>query len=130
MYGLAFRIKNVRFNAIFAANSEARNFSFSSMRVCGMFCCANKHALSLCIVQVDSLVSPFLHLLFSSLNLNCFFGAPLTKVWAIADSKREGYLGFKEFVISMQVIFFIKMRIIVLSEFDINRFLVLNTFEL
>ncbi|RHN67183.1 putative EH domain-containing protein [Medicago truncatula] len=27
----------------------------------------------------------------------------LKQVWAIADSKREGYLGFKEFVISMQI---------------------------
>jgi len=25
------------------------------------------------------------------------------KVWAVADSKREGYLGFREFVIAMQV---------------------------
>lgn len=25
------------------------------------------------------------------------------KVWAIADSKRQGYLGFAEFVIAMQV---------------------------
>ncbi|XP_073224447.1 EH domain-containing protein 1-like isoform X2 [Cicer arietinum] len=28
----------------------------------------------------------------------------LKQVWAIADSKREGYLGFKEFVISMQLV--------------------------
>ncbi|TKY46952.1 EH domain-containing protein 1 [Spatholobus suberectus] len=28
----------------------------------------------------------------------------LKQVWAIADSKREGYLGFKEFVIAMQLI--------------------------
>ncbi|KAG4923857.1 hypothetical protein AAZX31_18G086700 [Glycine max] len=28
----------------------------------------------------------------------------LKQVWAIADSKREGYLGFKEFVIAMQLV--------------------------
>lgn len=27
-----------------------------------------------------------------------------SKVWAIADSKRQGYLGFKEFVTAMQVV--------------------------
>lgn len=27
------------------------------------------------------------------------------KVWAIADSKRQGFLGFNEFVTAMQVIF-------------------------
>ncbi|PNX74858.1 eh domain-containing protein 1-like, partial [Trifolium pratense] len=25
-------------------------------------------------------------------------------VWAIADSKRQGYLGFQEFIIAMQVV--------------------------
>lgn len=25
------------------------------------------------------------------------------KVWAIADAKRQGYLGFKEFITAMQV---------------------------
>jgi EH domain-containing protein 1 len=27
----------------------------------------------------------------------------LKQVWAIADSKRQGYLGFQEFIIAMQV---------------------------
>lgn len=27
-----------------------------------------------------------------------------SKVWAIADSKRQGYLGFKEFITAMQVV--------------------------
>ncbi|GKV17735.1 hypothetical protein SLEP1_g28199 [Rubroshorea leprosula] len=28
----------------------------------------------------------------------------LKQVWAIADSKRQGYLGFKEFIIAMQLV--------------------------
>jgi EH domain-containing protein 1 len=31
------------------------------------------------------------------------FGDLRAKVWAIADSKRQGYLGFAEFVTAMQV---------------------------
>jgi EH domain-containing protein 1 len=27
----------------------------------------------------------------------------LKQIWAIADSKRQGYLGFKEFIVAMQV---------------------------
>jgi len=51
-------------------------------------------------------------------------------VWAIADSKREGYLGFKEFVISMQVILFIKKKYFALSNLNANQFLDSNPFEL
>lgn len=28
------------------------------------------------------------------------------KVWAIADSKRQGYLGLNEFIVAMQVLMF------------------------
>lgn len=65
------------------------------------------------IIQVtasstQSLIFHFFIFLVTKLFL-CF--SPYqTKVWAIADSKREGYLGFKEFVISMQVILFIKKK--------------------
>jgi hypothetical protein len=31
------------------------------------------------------------------------FGDLRAKVWAIADSRRQGYLGFAEFVTAMQV---------------------------
>jgi hypothetical protein len=51
-------------------------------------------------------------------------------VWAIADSKREGYLGFKEFVISMQVLFVIKRKKFALSKLNPNQFLDPNSFEL
>ena len=35
------------------------------------------------------------------LNLYCLC---LLKVWAIADSKRQGFLGFREFITAMQVL--------------------------
>lgn len=59
-------------------------------------------------VAVAMLISVFL--LVISLQLSVFvlnglsfFGFDSSKVWAIADSKRQGYLGFKEFVFAMQV---------------------------
>lgn len=46
------------------------------------------------------------HKLVDHLALICLFGLHFlwSKVWAIADSKRQGFLGIKEFIIAMQVV--------------------------
>lgn len=50
-------------------------------------------SISLSLSMLDSSVHELLLLLFFHFN----------KVWAIADTKRQGFLGFKEFITAMQV---------------------------
>ena len=63
------------------------------------YCAHIRSCWAIC-VSLSWFGCPILCLILLIMNL-CFFR--FDKVWAIADTKRQGFLGFKEFVTAMQV---------------------------
>lgn len=95
-------------------------YSFDCFRVCNESFIYSRTIELLLFWLFESFFSPLFCCLICftgyALRLTFAFAYSSSKVWAIADSKRQGFLGLTEFITAMQVTFillyFIKKKTI------------------